>query len=268
MGQDVYPVQSSLFDWKKYEQVNLKEVNAFIAEQPNYFHHFKGKNEYSTLTMKDLIKSIHFIDLNSDGVNEVIFDGPSEAEGNETIIFQKIKNQYKRVFIGRQSIVEIKWLSNGETKVYLSDFGCCAEYTTIQKVFKLTHNENGMIKLVKVYQSVVFSEGKLPDSLFLSPIRFKVTIDNYKLRHTPRFDDTSYQPWDYDTSKPAGNVIAFLPKYTQGYATGYKTDKSGRQWWYVEIDERSILNNFKLYGHEDFPTKIIGWLSSTYLEKQ
>lgn len=100
------------------------------------------------------------------------------------------------------------------------------------------------------------------------PIRFKVTIDNYKLRHTPRFDDTSYQPWDYDTSKPGGNVIAHLAKYTQGYATGYKTDKSGRQWWYVEIDERSILNNFKLYGHEEFPTKIIGWVSSTFLEKQ
>ena len=84
--------------------------------------------------MNDLIKSIHFIDLDKDGVKEIVFDGPSQADGNETLIFQKINNQYQRVFIGRQSIVEIRWQSNGETKIYISDFGCCAEYTVTQKI--------------------------------------------------------------------------------------------------------------------------------------
>ena len=267
-GQELYPVKSTLFDWTKYDQIAQKEIPAFINTQKSYFNQFKRKDNYSSLTMKDLVKSIHFIDLDKDGIKEVVFDGQSEVEGTETLIFQKINNQYQRVFTGRQSIVDIKWQTNGETKIYISDFGCCAEYTVTQKIFKLTKTEINKIKLLKTYQSFVFFEGKLPDSLFLVPIRFKISVDNYKLRHTPRFDDTSYQPYDSDTSKPVGNVIANLTKNSFGYALGYKTDKFGRQWWYVEIDEKSVLKNVKLSSDIGFPSKVIGWLSSTYLEKQ
>jgi len=267
-GQELYPVKSSLFDWTTYDQVEKKEIITFINSQKSYFNQFKRKDNYSILTMDDLIKSIHFIDLDKDGIKEIVFDGPSQAEGNETLIFQKNNNQYQRVFTGRQSIVDIKWQTNGDTKIYISDFGCCAEYTVTQKIFKLTKTDNNKIKLLKTYQSFVFFQGILPDSLFSTPIRFKVSVDNYKLRHAPRFDDTSYQPWDSDTSKPVGNVIANLTKNSFGYALGYKTDKSGRQWWYVEIDEKSVLKNVQLSGEIGFPSKLIGWLSSNYLERQ
>jgi hypothetical protein len=108
-----------------------------------------------------------------DGINEVVFDGQSEGEGNETIIFQKINNQYQRVFTGRQSIVDIQWQSNGETKIYLSDFGCCAEYTHTQKIFKLTKTETNKIKLSKIYQSIFFLKENCPILYFqnLSDLR-------------------------------------------------------------------------------------------------
>jgi len=267
-GQGLYPIKSSLYDWTNVARGDRKEIIEFIDSQKNYFVQFKGEDEYSSLSIDDLIKSIHFIDLDKDGIAEVVFDGQSDGEGNEILIFQRINNQYQRVFTGRQCIVDIKWENNGETKIYISDFGCCADYTTIQRIFKLTKTNDNKIKLLKSYQSLVFTDGKLPDSLFPTPFRFKVTVDNYKLRHTPRFDDTSYQPWDIDTSKPVGNVIANLTKDTYGYALGFKTDKTGRQWWYVEMDEKSIFNNLQLYVESGFPSKIIGWLSSNYLEKQ
>ncbi len=267
-GQDFYPTTTTLFNWKSFEKVDKKQKTDFINTQKNYFIHFMQRNEYSSLTMEDLYKSLHFIDLNKDGIFEVVFDGASQSEGNETMIFQKINNQYQRVFLGRQSIVDIQWLANGETKIYISDFGCCAEYTVTNKIFKLTQSDNNKIKLVKTYQSLSFFQGKQPDSLFSNPFKFKVLVDNYKLRHTPRFDDTSYQPWDYDTIKPVGNVIANLTKNSIGYALGYKTDKSGRQWWFVEMDEKSVFKNIKLYSDFVFPSRLTGWVSSNYLERQ
>lgn len=267
-AQEFYPVKSTLFNWNPFDQFDKKSKTDFINRQKKYFIHFINRNDYSRLTMEDLHNSLHFIDLNKDGIFEVIFDGASEAEGDETMIFQKINNQYQRVFSGRQSIVDIKWESNGETKIYISDFGCCAEYTVTNKIFKLTQDENKKIKLVKTYQSLSFFEGPKPDSIFSTPIKFKVLVDNYKLRHTPTIDDTSFQPWNYDTIKPVGNVISNLTKNSIGYALGYKTDKSGRQWWYVEMDEKSIFKNTKLYAELVFPSKLIGWVSSNYLEKQ
>jgi hypothetical protein len=267
-GQDVYPITRNEFDWKKYDQTDKRQIIDFINTHKNYFGQFKRKAEYSSLTIDDLIKSIHFIDLDKNGIKEIVFDGQGEAEGNETLIFQKIDNQYLRVFTGRQSIVDIRWQNNGDTKIYISDFGCCAEYTNTQKIFKLTKPDNIKIKLIKTYQSLVFNEGYLPDSFFTSPVRFKVTVDNYKLRHTPKFDDTSYQAWDCDTSKPVGNVIATLQKNVFGYALGYKTDKSKRQWWYVEIDQKSAMKNVRLSGDSEYPSKLVGWISSNYLKRQ
>jgi hypothetical protein len=69
-------------------------------------------------------------------------------------------------------------------------------------------------------------------------------------------------------SKPVCNVIANLKKSVLGYALGYKTDKSKRQWWYVEIDQKSDLKNVQLSGDTEFPSKIIGWITSSYLERQ
>jgi hypothetical protein len=267
-GQDFYPVKKELFNWKPYDHVDQKQIIDFINHKKSYFGQFKTKDSFSVLTMTDLIKSIHFIDLDKDGTNEVVFDGPSAAEGNETLIFQKINGQYQTVFSGRQSVVDIKWLPNGETKIYITDFGCCAEYTVTNKIFKVTTVDGKKLKLSKIYQSLMFYQGQYPDSLFSTPIRFKVLVDNYKIRYTPKFDDTSYQPWDMDTSKPVGNVIANLKRNSFGYALGYKTDRSGRQWWYVEMDEKTILNNAKLDADASFPSKLIGWVSSNYLEKQ
>lgn len=269
-GQEFYPITNSLFNWKKYEQTDKKQILAFIKIQKSYFQKFDNKDEYSSLTMDTLIKSLHIIDLDKDGIAEVIFDGPSGGEGNEIIIFQKINGKYQQVFTGIQSIVDIQWQNNGNTKIYISNFGCCADYTVTQKIFKLTKIENNKIKLIKVYQSLLFFNGSQPDSLFFKPLRFRVMVDNYKLRHTPKLDDSSAQPWDgdNDSSKPIGNIIATLPKNTFGYALGYKADKSGRQWWYVEIDEQSSLRNIKLDSEIIFPSKLVGWTSSTYLEIQ
>lgn len=263
-GQEFYPTFCKHFNWTGIEKKDKRILNEFIKDK-RYFEQFRRTDEYGP-KLSDLPKSLHLVDLDNDGIDEIIFDGESGGEGNKTQIFQKINNSYELVFTERQNIDDIKIIDK-ETKIYISDYGCCAEYTAIQKIFRLT-KKNKLMTFDKIYQSILYIDTKQPDSLFEKPLHFKVAVDNYKLRYAPKFDDSSYQIWDDDEKiKPVGNVIANMQKNSLGYAFGFKTDKSGRQWWLVEIDDKLLLRNLKLYIEDNFPTKVIGWTSSKYLER-
>ena len=264
-AQEHYPVVRKTFDWKPYEQKNDILIRSFINTHKDIFTQFKQNDPYSP-TIQDLIKSLHLLDLDKDGNNEIIFDGPSGGEANEVMIFQKINQKYEIILTEIQNIDTIEWEAN-KPKIYISDWGCCAAYTGTEKIFTMTKAKNGKIEFTKIYQALAFYPDRKPDSLFTTPIRFKVNVDNYKLRFAPRFDDSTAQQWDEEGAKSTGNVIANLPVNSTGYAIGFKTDKSGRHWWYVEIDENSKLRNLKLYTDDKFPAKVIGWTSSNFLER-
>lgn len=266
-GQEFYPAIHKKYNWNTNEKNDNRVILDFVNNEKGYLKQFRQNDPY-TPKINDLIKSLHLIDLDKDGIDEIVFNGASGGEGNETQIFQKINNRYELIFTERQNIDDIKMVDN-KLKIYICDYGCCAEYTAIQKIFKM-NVKNKRISFEKIYQSILYNQSKRPDSLFDNPIRFKINVDNYKLRYAPRFEDSTFQIWDTDdriVPVPVGNVIANLPKNALGYALGFKTDKSGRQWWFVEIDENTSLRNLKLYMKDKFPTRVIGWTSSNYLQR-
>jgi hypothetical protein len=265
-----FPVLSKEYKWTS-EKDQQKILNFLKTEKEKYFSYFnKDSIQYGLdFTTNGLIHSLHLIDLNKDGVDEIIFTGLSDEEGNRIDIFKKEKTSYTKIFSARQNLTEII-IEKDRLYLYISDPGCCAEYSTIQKIFKVDLNLS-ISSFQQTYQSQIINGTKLPDSLFKKAIRFKVTLDAYKVRFEPKFDDSTKMFYDdMNEFKPSGNIIAKLPENTAGNALGYMTDPSGTKWWFVEIDEKAQLRNVK-YDRTDqtkkYPTHIRGWINSKYIQK-
>src|SRR5690554_7543211 len=67
------------FDWPNNTQDDDAFIEEFIASTPNDFQQYK-LNERYTPTLSDLFEALHVIDLNNDGLKDVIFDGLSGGE--------------------------------------------------------------------------------------------------------------------------------------------------------------------------------------------
>ena len=265
-----FPVLPKEYKWSsKTDQQKI--LNFLKTEKVKYFSYFnKDSIQYGLdFTMNGLIQSLHLIDLNKDGIDEIIFAGPSWEEGYTVDIFKKEKNSYTRIFSERQNLSDIT-IAQNQLYLYISDPGCCAEYSTIQKIFKTDINLSNN-SFQQTYQSQIINGTKLPDSLFKKTIGFRVNLEGYKVRLEPKLDDSSKNFYDdMNEFKTSGNVIAKLPKNTAGNALGYMTDPSGTKWWFVEIDEKARLRNVK-YDRTDqtkkYPTHIRGWINSKNIQK-
>jgi hypothetical protein len=265
-----FPVLPKEYKWpsKNDEQEILKFLKTEKEKNFSYFN--KDSIEYGVdFTKNGLIHSLHLIDLNKDGIDEIIFSGLSDEEGNRIDIFKKEKTSYTKIFSSRQNLTDII-IAKDRLFLYISDPGCCAEYSTIHKIFKTDFNLS-IDSFKQTYQSQIINGTKLPDSLFKKAIRFKVTLDAYKVRFEPKLDDSTKMFYDEMMEfKPSGNIIAKLPNNTVGNALGYRTDQSGTKWWFVEINENARLKNVK-YERTDqtkkYPTHIRGWINSKNIQK-
>ena len=265
-----FPVLPKEYKWTS--KSNQQKILSFLTtEKEKYYSYFnKTSIEYGLdFTMNGLIQSLHLIDLNKDGIDEIVFTGQSGEEGNRVDIFKKEKNSYTKIFSERQNLTDII-TTQDQLYLFISDPGCCAEYSTIQKIYTTDLNLSTS-SFQQTYQSQIINQTKLPSSLFKNPIPFKVTLEAYKVRLEPAFDDSSKKDYDdMNEFKPSGNIIAKLPNYTIGNALGYMTDPSGTKWWFVEIDEKARLRNVK-YDRTDqtkkYPTRRKGWINSKYIEK-
>src|SRR6476660_9452340 len=78
-------VSAALFQWKEVEKQMPKPIiDKFIKDTPKEFQAYKRKDaEVSFLNLDSLQKVLHFLDLNGDGKEDVIFVGQSDCEANE-----------------------------------------------------------------------------------------------------------------------------------------------------------------------------------------
>lgn len=116
---------------------------------------------------------------------------------------------------------------------------------------------------------VVVHFGEKPDTLLEKPTRFVVLNNNYYIRFAPTIDDTSGQIWDAENNRQFhGNIIGKLPKGAKGFARGKKTDSSGREWWYVEIDEEHFPIGYAFVKKDEkIPTKVAGCIISRFVSE-
>jgi hypothetical protein len=204
------------------------------------------------------------VDLNNDGLQDIVFSGPSGGEPNIVYFFIQTNSGFEQVFEIMQGIEKVTWNGQLLNQVFTSDWGCCAEIHLMNTVYDVKYNGNNKPIFSKIFQSIeVRDELTKPKNHFSDPIQFKVNNDGYKLRLAPVIDDTTEHQWVEIT----GNTFATLKQGTIGTALASQTDDTGRTWWYVSIDFDENVQNCILRTPDSFPTKVIGWISSRYVMK-
>jgi hypothetical protein len=269
-----FPVIGSThrFNWKNIEQKPLKStIDKFIKDSPKEFLAYRQNNtEIGILNLDNLRKDLHFIDLNGDGRNDVIFEGQSGGEIKEIGVFINNGLSYKKVFTGNQEIIKMDWQKGRLSNLYIVDTGCCADYLEFHMIYKVDYTKTNIRSFKQIYQSVSIYQGTIPITLLKNTFRFEILNDGYKIRSAPKIDDKSFQPWDTDQTndKGSGNSFGKLVKGAKGIAIAKEIDKTGREWIYVEIEEQYLPKNDIIYIENKFPTKITGWISSRFIKTQ
>jgi hypothetical protein len=121
---NLFPVLPKAYKWPTKKNDSQKILNFLKTEKENYFSYFnKDFVEFGIdFTRNGLIRSLHAIDLNKDGIDEIIFAGQSEEEGNRVDIFKKEKTSFARIFSERQNLTDFM-LSQGQ--LYLRSWMLC-----------------------------------------------------------------------------------------------------------------------------------------------
>jgi hypothetical protein len=204
------------------------------------------------------------LDFNGDGQLDVFFEGESGGEARIVKVYLNLGNGFKRIFADIQGVTRMDWQDGRLYKIYTFDWGCCDDYLYVNKIFQVTYKATNQPQFVQMYQSTYVEDTFFPGDSLEKPFRFEVLNDKYNIRTVPVVDDTSR--YHFTDGEPQGNVIAKLPRGARGTVFAKKTDATGREWWLVEVDEEFYPSNkvFLKEEQNDFPTKIIGWISSRF----
>jgi hypothetical protein len=259
------------YNWKSIEKkVPRPDVDRFINAFPKEFAAYRYSQEYPSRNLDSLANALHFIDVNADGKTDVIFDGQGPGEGRLIEVYIRNEKGYKKLLSEYQGIAKIDWEGARIKRLYIYNWGCCADYTQTNKIFEINYNQSAPA-VKQIYQSIciLMTNQPAPDSLFQQPIRFEVLNDKYNIRGEPKIDDTAIYIWHAETNKKIidpGNTIGKLPLGSTGTAFGKSTDATGRVWWYVEMDLPYKPEKDVFYVGNNFPTRVIGWVSSRFVK--
>jgi hypothetical protein len=262
-----FPFGKPGIDWSSFEKKNdslkaqfcAKPVDGFI----DAYRTFSPEN-YSSID--SLPKHLHAVDINADGLDDLIYEGPSGGEPTEIALILNTGKGLKVVFKAYQHIKKITFSDGKISKIYVEDPGCCAEYLVFNKVYDIRF-EGDMLGSKLKYLSAYFTSTTFTDSYFGHAIKFQTLNNGYKLRFSPAVDDTTENGIDGEIHK--GNAIAEISAGAKGLAFAKSTDKTGRVWWLVQIEAKYKLDKSIFY--DDPENKLIadkiGWISSRYVKK-
>ena len=214
-----------------------------------------------SILAKGFHSHVKFVDLNNDQLADVIYTGPRAGYDMQVVaIFVREANTFRRVFSGAQSIFKIEWEREKLSKIYVSNWGCCADPLLTRTIYDVTYSSNNIPVFTKKERySELRVDIEKPKSYLKTPIRFEVKNEEYKLRLSPKIDETT----EYYELDATGNTIFKMTKGATGTAYGTAEDETGRVWWYVAMDadtrHREGITLFPKSHH------IIGWLSSRYV---
>lgn len=234
--------------WKTWDSKYAQEKSSWLVD--NY------TEQYGQLDIKDY----YFVDADNDGTDEV-FLNYRVGEGFGIVVLKSIGEQMISSNIVGGEIIQVERSSiSGLLTITLHQYPCCADFTHILRTaaIKITP---GQISLITLKEDA-YVEGTVEPSHRISRVAFRTMNPEYTLRTSPIIDD---EPDEYDLLIK-GNVIAIYPPGSRGYALGKETDETGREWWFV-IMENNIEPIQSVIYSKNFKTRTMGWMSSRYLEK-
>lgn len=239
---------------EKWEQV--KQVKEEVISAEDYVSFYESN-------LQRLLDSFHFIDLDQDGMLDLIFEGFLGAESTFIFAFQNTANGYQKVFtaVGRVH----KFITTDPLlpfTIVIDNYACCANVTNYYRIY----TPNAAVGLLKYHEIATIgyiNDLAKPIALRKDPIPFKVKNNRYLLRNAPLLDDL--EEYHEDPDFP-GNRIAAFDEGATGIALAEQTDETGRVWWFVLMDSKNIPLHSLFYNKKP-GLSILGWMSSRYLEK-
>lgn len=267
----MFPFGDTTFNWKGIEKEddNLKAMfkkQAPILIKEEYDNYQQGEPKNLT----DLKGNCHIVDFNNDGLNDIIFTGPTGGEEFEVNIFLNTPSGLKSVLKRNEFIKKLEFKNHRLFRIYIQDTGCCDEYIDFNSVYEVSY-EGAVPHFRVVYLTANMDHSYMPKKYFDKPIHFVVMDDKYKMRMTPNVADTVIDDFSFPGRKfKTENIIDTLVKGTKGRAIASQTDNTGRIWWFAEIDSA-----YKKYGHsfyeQRFDPKLrssrMGWISSRFVKQ-
>jgi hypothetical protein len=265
-----YTSATDTFYYKRYERIplpakiNLKKISlsgrqqvvedfmkALGPEYPQY-----TSDTLSKYSEKDWKKRIFPVDINHDGLTDILFSGFSGGEADITRLYLNRNGQFDLLFEDYQYISSWKMADRKLSSIQVTDPGCCAEYLIFTRDYNILWDDN-MPRFVKGKQIVWYQHTELPRSLFSQPVPFIAVSDTLTLRASAAHLDEPYNP----VLDNFGNIIAKYRNKCHGIILARKAPQAGNEWFFVEIYPDLMPSASILYGTEKLPTFVRGWVS-------
>jgi len=258
-------IKNTRFDWSSTQfQKDTLIFKDFISNHKPEFEYYLLKDEY-TPTINDLYQDLYLIDINGDKQLDIVFDGESGGEPYSIKIFIRNNKTYKKALDVQQSIKKMEFNGLVLSKLFITDWGCCAEIIEHNYTYKVNFSKTSE-QFELIYTSQSYENLKWPTYYLDSKIKFKTLNNNYNFRFEPVIDDTT--KYEIEPGLFFGNSIGRIPKNSIGYALSEKKDKTGRIWWFVAIESSVELKNALYYTEKSKKDSYyLGWISSRFIEK-
>lgn len=251
------------FDWPNNTQDDDAFIEEFIASTPNDFQQYK-LNERYTPTLSDLFEALHVIDLNNDGLKDVIFDGLSGGEPRLISIYINKGGYFDNVFDEYQQISNMEFNQGILSRLQIKDWDCCAGINETYRLYDVAYVNNKFIfKPIEAYRYLKTTD--LPSKYWSETKTVRILNDNYNMRLSPKIDNTT--EYYFELKPQLGNIIAQLPKRSIAVALAESIDETGRVWYFVAVPPFIRIRNSRILDFDDeIKSYKCGWISSRYVE--
>jgi hypothetical protein len=269
----MFPFGKTGFSLKAIEKQNdalkecfIKQGKAFFLDEQYYQH--DGTYSFRDKTGKSFREALHFVDLNNDGLDDIIYTGYSGGEGTEVAILLNTTAEFKMLFKQQGDIINLEFKDKKLFRIATRSYPCCMDYLYFNRIYEVKHVKNN-IDFKLVYLTSYTEKTVTPKSYFTKPVYFEVLNNGYKMRSGPKIDDTTKNNDREGGKGLIGNNIDTLNKGTRGRAIATQTDNTGRVWWLVEIDRGYLAYGNLFYEQNNNKKETaskMGWISSRFVK--
>lgn len=200
-----------------------------------------------------VIKCLDVKDVDFDGIDELIYCGPSGGEPSITCIYEQSSDSLICTFGEMQYIESFSEINDSVTEIVVSNPGCCMSVVDyIQRYYYINGVDSIYSILDKKTAYVNYMNREGSESISRS---FTTGKGGVELRAVPSFvHEVNGEP----------NVLCELTDDYEALASYAEKDSSGREWWFVEI--APLANSSEhLYGDDgEVPIYHTGWMINPF----
>lgn len=255
--------------WKAYQVVIAKESKDSLIQLTDFWDRVIEIKYDSSKALARHRDDFTVLDLNLDGKLDLIYSGSTlGAEGKSFDIYLNNGFKLETVYSGNGIATRFEMtFPKSPLKITIERSGCCDDPLNeiIDVIGSWKDDKVHFIESASVYW---YSLTHIPSDKNLN-INFQVINQLYMLRASPEIINSRKNDFDHYFTK--GNIIAEFKKGDIGTAMASKKDSTGREWWYVimenNMDKDFNADYYHVHPNDENKGRWLGWMSSRYLKQ-